>query len=199
MPSALFIKSLLLGVSVAAPIGPIGMMVLQRTLKLGLKKGLVSGLGVALADMICAAAVSAGIAAILLQAGLLAWSLKLAGGMYLVGIGLRTWTSAADAAGEEKDLKGEGALSILLLTLANPGTWIAYAGAYSVLQSDLVSGWGWHYVLGVGLGSGLWWCFLSLFAGWLRTRLDRGMKRMMYRISGVMIIFFGLWGILQLS
>lgn len=199
MPSALFVKSLLLGISVAAPIGPIGMMVLQRTLKLGLKKGLASGLGVALADMICAAAVSAGIAAVLLQAGPVAWTLKLAGGMYLVGIGLRTWTSAADAAGEEKDLKGEGPLSILLLTLANPGTWIAYAGAYAAIQSDLVGGWGWQYVLGVGLGSGLWWCFLSFFAGWLRTRLDRGMKRLMYRASGAMIIFFGLWGVLQLS
>jgi threonine/homoserine/homoserine lactone efflux protein len=199
MPSVLFLKSLLLGISVAAPIGPIGMMVLQRTMKLGLKKGLASGLGVALADMICAAAVSAGIAAILLQAGPLAWTLKLAGGVYLVGIGLRAWKAASDAAGEEADLKGEGALSILLLTLANPGTWIAYAGAYAAIQSDLGSGWGLDYVLGVGLGSGLWWCFLSFFAGWLRTKLDRGMKRVMYRISGAMIIFFGLWGVLQLS
>ncbi|MNC27995.1 leucine export protein LeuE [compost metagenome] len=198
MISTLFVKSVFLGVSVAAPIGPIGMMVLQRTLKLGLKKGLASGLGVSLADMICAAAVSAGIATILLQAGPLAWLLKLAGGAYLVGIGIRAWKAAADAAGDAADLKGEGTLSILLLTLTNPGTWIAYAGAYAAIQSDLSSGWGLDYVIGVGLGSGLWWCFLSFFAGWLRTRLDHGMKTVLYRVSGAMIIFFGIWGVLQL-
>lgn len=198
MPGALFVKSLLLGITVAAPIGPIGMMVLQRTLKLGLKKGLASGLGVALADMICAAAVSAGIAAVLVRAGPLGVLLKLAGGAYLVGIGLRAWKTSSDAAGEDADLKGEGALSILLLTLSNPGTWIAYAGAYAAIQSDLGGGWGPEYVLGVGLGSGLWWSFLSIFAGWLRTKLDMGMKRLIYRISGVLIIFFGFWGVAQL-
>lgn len=199
MLTPLFVKSLILGISVAAPIGPIGMLVLQRTLKLGLKKGLAAGMGVALADMICAGAVSAGIATVLLRAGPLSWLLKLAGAVYLVGIGVRAWrAAAAEEAGRAAELRGEGALSILLLTLTNPGTWIAYAGAYAAIQSDLSGGWGMDYVIGVGLGSGLWWCFLSFFAEWLRTRLDHGMKTMLYRVSGAMIIFFGIWGALQL-
>lgn len=195
---ALLVKSAVLGFTVAAPIGPIGMLVLQRTLKLGLGKGLASGMGVALADMICAGAVSAGMAAMLMKTGPLSWALKLAGGAYLVWIGVRIWRSAAAGIDSHQDDKGEGAWSILLLTLANPGTWMAYAGAYAAILPDLSGGWRLEFVAGVGAGSALWWCLLGLFADWLRMRLEQGMKTLLFKASGGLIILFGLWGVIQM-
>ena len=124
MEPGFFLRGLLIGFSIAAPVGPIGVLCIRRTLAQGRVAGFVSGLGAASADMVYGAIAAFGLTAV---TGLLVrqqeW-LRLLGGLFLCYLGLRTLLarpggSSADAEGRSR----AGAyLSTFALTLTNPMT-----------------------------------------------------------------------------
>jgi threonine/homoserine/homoserine lactone efflux protein len=125
MSAALFLKTFLLGLSIAAPVGPIGLLCIQRTLRSGMSAGFVSGLGAATADACYGAVAAYGLAAasqfLLEYRRLLAFG----GGAFLLYLGLDI-LRARKAASEESSSQAahEGVFRIwattCLLTLANP-------------------------------------------------------------------------------
>src|SRR5271157_2132675 len=128
MHAELLWQGAVLGFSIAAPVGPIGALAINRTLRDGRAAGLATGLGAASADSVYGAAAACGLAAL---AGPLAsatvW-LRWAGGLFLVCYGIRLVAARGRARAAAPARARDGAfLSAFLLTLANPMTILAFA------------------------------------------------------------------------
>ncbi len=197
------LRGLLLGFAIAAPVGPIGVLCIRRTLAQGRAIGFVSGLGAATADVLYGCIAAFGLTAI---SGLLVrqqgW-LRLAGGLFLCYLGTKTLLSRpADepAAAEGRGFVG-AYLSTLLLTLTNPMTIFAFMAVFAGLGvGRTVNGYAAAaaVVLGVFLGSAAWWLLLSAGVSLLRGKLDGRALLWVNRVSGVVIAGFGvaaLWGV----
>ncbi|MCC6187610.1 MAG: LysE family transporter [Anaerolineales bacterium] len=202
MNANLFLRGLIIGFSIAAPVGPIGVLCIRRTLAQGRLRGLVSGLGAATADAAYGCVAGFGLTAV---SGLLVsqkeW-LQLAGGLFLLYLGLRTFFERP--AERPANALGQGLagayFSTLALTLTNPLTILSFAAVFAGL--GLAAGTGSYgaalvLVLGVFLGSGAWWLLLSQGVSLFRTRLSLTTLRWVNRFSGAIIVLFGLaalWG-----
>jgi threonine/homoserine/homoserine lactone efflux protein len=197
------LRGLVIGFSIAAPVGPIGVLCIRRTLAKGRVSGLVSGLGAATADAIYGCIAGFGltfIASILIsQQG---W-FRLIGGAFLCYLGLKTFlTRPAEqaASAEGNGLVGAYA-STFFLTLTNPMTVLSFAaifaglGVVSASRNYASAG---MLVLGVFIGSALWWLILSGGVSVFRARFNPHGLQWVNRISGVIITGFGLLALLGL-
>lgn len=204
MNLSLLARGLIIGFSIAAPVGPIGVLCIRRTLAEGWASGLVSGLGAASADAIYGCIAGFGLTFI---SGFLVsqqvW-LRLVGGIFLCYLGIRTLLSkpgANDAAATPRTGLGGAYLSIFALTLTNPITILSFAAVFAGLGVAETGG---DYlsasllVLGVFAGSALWWLFLSVTVAVFRTRFTPGAMRWVNRLSGAIILGFGLYALLGL-
>jgi len=205
----MFLKGLLIGFAIAVPVGPIGFLCLRRTLVYGRLTGLVSGLGAASADALYGAIAALGLTAI--QQFLIRWEswLQLVGGLFLVGLGLKTALSRptkADEAGNmppppQRSLHA-AYLSTLALTLTSPATILAFVAIFAGLGIGHQAGVAAPALLmvaGVFTGSALWWLLLSLGAGHLRHRLQAESLHLLHVLSGVGIIALGGWQLVLLA
>jgi threonine/homoserine/homoserine lactone efflux protein len=204
MDAGLLLRGLIIGFSIAAPVGPIGVLVIRRTLAEGHVVGLVTGLGVATADALYGCVTAFGLTFIsgLLISGQF-W-IRLTGGLFLCCLGLRTLTAAPAeraAAAAGPNLLG-AYISTFLLTLTNPLTILSFAAIVAGLGIGDAGG---DYgaaallVLGVFAGSALWWLILSGGASVLRLRLTPASLRWVNRVSGVIILGFGLLALINLK
>jgi threonine/homoserine/homoserine lactone efflux protein len=204
------LRGLILGFSIAAPVGPIGVLCIRRTLANGRLAGLVSGLGAASADAVYGGVAALGLTVI--SAFLVdqqTW-LRLVGGGFLIYLGIKTLL-AAPVSEDQGDL-GEGATgagsllgdyaSTFFLTLTNPMTIISFAAIFAGLglggsgnspEAALA------LILGVFLGSAAWWLLLSTLTQALGARfLGQNGLKWVNRASGVVIVGFGLAALLSL-
>jgi threonine/homoserine/homoserine lactone efflux protein len=192
-----FGRGLLIGFAIAAPVGAIGVLCIRRTLAYGRLTGFVSGLGAATADALYGAVAALGLTS--LSAALIAHqdSVRLVGGLFLCYLGVRTALAApatAGAAGERRGLLAAYG-STLALTLTNPSTILSFAAVFAGLGlADAAGdrGAAGLLVLGVFLGSAFWWLLLSGGVGLFRQALTPERLRWVNRISGVLLIGFGL-------
>jgi len=183
-----------LGFTIAAAVGPISLLTIRRTLAHGRVYGLASGLGVALADGTYAAVAAFGMTAItsVLVGGRVI--LGLIGGTFIAFLGARTLVSRPPETPTERDRPGlVGALiSIYGLTITNPMTILSFAGLFAALG---LSGRGaieaTTLTLGVLIGSSLWWVVLTTVVGWLRGRITTRGLTWVNRISGLILLGFG--------
>lgn len=199
-----WLKGVLIGFAIAAPVGPIGLLCIQRTLAHGRWSGILSGLGAASADALYGCIAGFGLAS--LAGLLLAWQveLRLVGGLFLLYLGWRTWrtppaTEQAQARPGHIGLLGDY-LSTLALTVTNPVTILAFLGIFAGLGlategGDFAAA-GW-LVLGVFSGSLAWWLLLAGGVGLLRGRLTPPVLVWINRLSGLAIGGFGLWALAQ--
>jgi threonine/homoserine/homoserine lactone efflux protein len=192
----LFLEGVVIGFAVAAPVGPIGVLCIRRTLADGRASGFVSGLGAATADAAYGAIAALGLTFVTgLLVGAETW-LRLLGGVFLVFLGVRTSLSRPaerPAAVGKGDLLGAYA-STFMLTLTNPTTILSFAAIFAGLGAGSVGGDALLAVLlvpGVFLGSTLWWFALSGATSLLRGRLSAGGLRWVNRVSGAVIAAFG--------
>jgi threonine/homoserine/homoserine lactone efflux protein len=189
-------RGFLFGFSLAASVGPIWLLVARRTLTHGRLVGLASGLGVATADALYGAFAALGfslVTALLLSFRL--W-LRLGGGVFLCYLGVATLRARPVEGTERPTGRGLWAayLSMLALTLANPMTILAFLAIFAGLGLADAGGdaaAALTLVLGVLLGSGLWWVILSTLLGRVRTRLTPGVLRALNLASGLLIGGFG--------
>jgi threonine/homoserine/homoserine lactone efflux protein len=192
----LFLRGGLIGLSIAAPVGPIGVLCIRRTLAEGWSFGLVSGLGAATADAFYGCVAAFGLTFI--SAALVSHQLwlRLVGGVFLCYLGIRTLLAhpaEQELSAQESSLvRAYG--STLFLTLTNPVTILAFAAIFAGLGLAEASG-GYSsaglLVLGVFLGSAAWWLMLSSVVGLFRTRFSAAGLRWVNRISGIIILGFG--------
>ncbi len=199
MDGTSFLKGLLVGFSIAAPVGPIGVLCIRRSLGDGPRAGFLSGLGAATADAAYASVAGFGLTAV--SGFLVRWQswLGLGGGVFLCWLGVRSFLS--------RPVEGpapEGAIrlfpayaSTLLLTLSNPATLLSFIAVFVGLglgpsaDSRAAA----SLVLGVFLGSAAWWLALSLGVGLLRRRVGPGLMRAVNGASGCILVAFGVYAI----
>jgi threonine/homoserine/homoserine lactone efflux protein len=195
MDISFFLKGLIIGFSIAAPVGPIGVLCIQRTLVQGRVFGLVSGLGAATADGIYGLIAGFGLTVISnFLIGQQFW-LRLVGGLFLCYLGVKTLTSKAyetSAKAQGKNLLSAYS-SVFLLTLTNPMTILSFAAIFVGLgvadhQNNSVTAF--ILVLGVFLGSALWWLILSSCVSFFKHRISKKSLTTINRFSGVIILMF---------
>jgi threonine/homoserine/homoserine lactone efflux protein len=192
---SLFLEGVAIGFAVAAPVGPIGVLCIRRTLAEGRASGFVSGLGAATADAAYGSVAALGLTFVTgLLVGAAAW-LRLFGGVFLVFLGVRTFLSRPDvrpAAAGRGGLLGAYA-STFGLTLANPSTILSFAAIFMGLAAGSMGDalYAMSLVLGVFCGSTLWWFVLSGATSLFRAKLSAGGLRWVNRISGVVLAGFG--------
>jgi threonine/homoserine/homoserine lactone efflux protein len=197
------LKGILLGFSIAAPVGPIGVLCIRRSLSQGRAAGLACGLGAATADAIYGALAGFGLTALtgrLLEGQL---ALRLGGGAFLLILGVRTFL--APPAEQAAAAGGAGLaslyLSTLLLTLSNPLTILSFTAVFAGVGIGLTPGAGLAALLlvaGVFLGSAAWWLLLSSGVSRLGRRFAAGWMSWVNRLSGAILFAFGAAALLSL-
>ncbi len=190
----IYLKGVIIGVLVAAPIGPVNILCVRRTLVHGHIIGLVTGLGAALGDTILGAIAAFGfgwIIGTLTQHQL--W-VSLGGAAILVIVGIKTMLRPPpelQVAPDPRSLVGD-CTSALALVLSNPITVLSFLpvfAAFGISFDGTVNADDWLLVLGILTGSMGWWVLLVVLVGMARDRLTRRMLAWVNRVTGGMILF----------
>ncbi len=201
MDLSLFVRGIAIGFSIAAPVGPIGLLCIRRTVAGGRVLGFVTGLGAAAADAIYGATAAFGLTAVSrLFVSHQGW-LRLVGGAFLCYLGARTFV--AKPAEQPVSVGAAGLLgafgSTLLLTLTNPLTILSFAAIFAGLGAaapgaDATAAG--VLVAGVFIGSAAWWLVLSGVVGAFHGQLPPAALQWINRLSGAIIAGFGLIALL---
>jgi threonine/homoserine/homoserine lactone efflux protein len=196
--TSVYLQGTLIGLAIAAPVGPIGLLCIRRTLRDGRLIGIATGMGAATADGMYGLITAMGLSV----SGLLVshgdW-MRLGGGLLILYLGVTTFLrglqpqghDAASAPPAHAPLKAYG--TTFLLTVSNPATIIAFIGMISGLSKGAENGPGAAYwlVLGVFCGSALWWFILVGITSLLRGLVsDRFMQAVDFG-SGALLSFWG--------
>jgi len=203
MNTGFYLRGLLLGFTIAATVGPMCILCIQRTFNKGYLYGLVSGMGIATADAIYGSVAAFGLTVI--TSFLVSeqnW-VRLIGGLFLIYLGIRTiLTRPAEKAAEARANNYAGAYaSTLLLTLTNPLTILSFAIIFAGLGIGATGG---NYLAaalvvgGVFSGSAAWWCILTGGISLLRKRFTTTWLRWLNRVSGAAITIFGIIALVSL-
>jgi threonine/homoserine/homoserine lactone efflux protein len=192
-----FLTGIVVGVVIAVPVGPVGVMCVRRTIFEGKLAGFVSGLGAATADAVFGIIAGFGLTAI--SDWLIDYQqwLRFAGGCYLLYIGGRAFMTEPPAELEsERDaesLLGDF-VSTFVLALTNPITILAFLGIFAAIGlggTQATFGRASILVLGVWVGSLLWWLGLSFGIGRVRDSIEPRHFRWISRGSGAILFFSG--------
>lgn len=194
------LRSLMIGFTIAATVGPITLLVVRRTIEHGRVYGLASGMGVAMADASYAGIAAFGLTAVtsLLLTGHLL--LGVVGGIVIVLLGIRIMRSRAATVARDVERPGLfGAFATIYgLTMTNPLTILIFAAIFaglgfangaSYVDAAVITG-------SVWLGSALWWIVLTGVVAWARERVSARALVWVNRVSGAALIVFGVLAVL---
>jgi threonine/homoserine/homoserine lactone efflux protein len=197
--AALFVQSLLIGLSSAAPVGPIGVLTIQRTLQQGSAAGLATGLGAAAADAVYGAIGAYGVTVLINALTAARLPLAVGGGVFLLWLAWSIWrTPAAQPAARADGGNGPTGLTrcfagTFVLTLSNPATILSFIAVFGALAGRAAVASPSVMIAGVLLGSALWWLLLSTVVGRLRERFDARWRRRVNAVSALVLTAFALW------
>ncbi len=200
-----YIRGLLIGLSIAATVGPMSILCIQRTLAKGQLYGFISGLGIATADAVYGSIAAFGLTLItnfLLHEQI--W-IRLIGGVFLMYLGIKTTLSHPAERAAKVDMKSNSSIgayvSTFFLTLTNPLTILSFAAIFAgigvggasknVLSATAV-------VIGVFSGSTLWWIILTSAISLFRKNLNTQWFLWINRLSGAVITGFGIVALVSL-
>ena len=200
----LLIEGVLIGLMVAVPVGPLGLLCINRALAMGPLCGLVSGLGVASADALFAGLVALGISLIsdfLIEHEFI---LRLVGGVLLCCLGAKIYTTRPKQELPQSNVNSLlGAyLTTVLLTFSNPVTILQFIGIYAGWGVESLRG---HYfsaailTVGVFTGSACWWLALFVALTTFRHKFTMQVVGRIHRVSGAVIAGAGFIILLSLS
>ena len=194
---AFLLKGVLVGIIIAVPAGPVGVLCIRRTIFHGRLSGFASGLGASTADAVFGIIDGFGLTVVSdLLLGYQDW-LRLGGAGFLLYIGLSALT--ADPLGGAQSEQGpEGLLadyaSTFVLTITNPITILAFLAIFAGIGfsgPQATVGRAAILVLGVWLGSLSWWAALAFGSGMMRLSFDRDHLVWINRASGGILVFSG--------
>ena len=193
----LFLTAAGVGLAVAAPVGPMGMLCIRRTLAEGPRAGLAIGFGIASGDAIYGLVAALGVVSV--SHFMLAYDrpLHLLAGLFLLYLGIRTFMQkpATDSAPTSNAATGtvRTYASALLLTLTNPQTIIMFAALFATLapRGAFSTSIALTTVFGVFCGSIAWWCFLVTVVSGARHALGAKVRHLIDRVAGLALAAFG--------
>jgi threonine/homoserine/homoserine lactone efflux protein len=192
----LFAQSLLIGLSIAAPVGQIGVLAIQRTLVNGRAAGVATGIGAALADAVYGAIGAFGVTTLIAWLiGIKVW-LSVFGSLFLFWLAWRI--ASQPVAVRRRDTTPPDALlryvaGTFVLTLSNPTTILSFVAVFGALAGRVAAPSSpWAMVAGVLAGSMLWWLLLAAIVGRLRERFDARWQRAVDLCSAALLAGFGL-------
>jgi putative LysE/RhtB family amino acid efflux pump len=192
-----FFKAIGLGFSIAAPVGPIGLLCIRYAITRGFIFGIAVGLGAALADGLYAALMSSGIGLLVFAYKPALIGIKLCGASLLIYLGIKEWKSTQPQ--KEKFLPSKKSflmlvLMVFLLTFGSPMTLFSFLGLISGSLSNIVDIQSLLIIiLGVFLGSMSWWIFLSFVCAWSKHRISDRMMGFIRKGSALFLIGFGVF------
>lgn len=196
MDPTLLPRAILVGLAIAAPIGPIGALCISRTLAGGFWAGVAGGLGTALADGSYALLAGAGFAAFSAVLEAVDMPLRIGGGLFMLWL---AWTTLRATPGARALPLGRASLAgtvatTYALTIANPATILSFAAIFAGLGlADDANPAGVSVVVaGVFAGSMLWWILLSGTVALVRRRLPAGFAVLVSRLSAALLAGFGI-------
>jgi threonine/homoserine/homoserine lactone efflux protein len=194
---ALFLKGIVVGIVIAVPVGPVGVICVRRTIFEGKLAGFVSGLGAATAD--ASFGVIAGFGLTVVSDWLIDYQnwLRAAGGCYLLYIGGRAFAAEPPSElGSEHDPESllRDFVSTFVLAVTNPITVLAFLGIFTAIGfggTQATYGSASILVLGVWSGSLLWWLILSFGVGRVRHSIEPRHLGWISRGSGAILFSSG--------
>lgn len=192
----IFLKALAIGFVIALPVGPIGILCINRAMSHGFSVGLLTGLGAATADGVYGLIAALGISVITNFLIKEVFWIQLIGGVFLCYLGLSIIIQSRKPI-PPAQTKSKGIfITTFFLTLTNPATILAFIAIFAGLGfgSDYESvAAGITLVTGIFLGSLLWWLILSGFASFLGRRFGATFRKTVGVASGSLIVLFGLF------
>ncbi len=191
----LLIRGVLAGLIISAPVGPVNVLCISRTLTKGRVAGLVAGLGAAVADTIYGSIAAFSISVVI---GFLyreeSW-IRLVGGLVLLAIGFIYYRKQPRPPEEEEETPTHSDyVSTFLLTLTNPTTVLSFLAVLAALHlgGHKPPGLNLTLVLGIFAGAMLWWAVVAVGANHFQNRIDERAMRTMNRVAGFAIGGFGI-------
>ncbi|HUD49983.1 LysE family translocator [Parvibaculum sp.] len=189
-----------IGVAVAAPIGPVNLIVIRRTLRFGNITGFISGLGAAVGDGVFASIAAFGLTAAMDVVLQFSEVLQFLGGIFLLVLGARTFL-AHPHIHEAPPENTSGVLvkvfaGTFALTITNPATMLGFIAIFGGVAGLTHEGQSYGHaatlVGSVMLGSAFWWAGLSSFVSLFRGRMNDRLLEIVNRVSGGLIVAFGI-------
>ncbi|HMM01600.1 MULTISPECIES: LysE family transporter [unclassified Dysgonomonas] len=202
----IIIKGLFIGFLSSAPMGPVGMLCIQRTLNEGRKNGLITGLGAVVGDMLIAllaiiAALGLGFSTEFIQQH--EGPLKVVGSIILIVFGYIVFNKNPSKSLTKLKEKSVSTwtvfISSLILTVSNIATlflYIALFARFNVIDADKPFGYDLITILFIGIGAFLWWLLVTYFVNKLRSRFNPRGLQIFNRIIGLLLIGLGVAGII---
>lgn len=196
MTVSVFASGLVLGLSIAAPVGPMALLCINRTLQRGMRAGLCVGAGIATGDAAYGAVAAFGFTAVTNLLVSLAAPLRLVGGAFLIWLGVQAWRMAgtpkpARATKNSRSLIRDY-LAAIGLTLTNPTTILSFIAAFTALDLAQRGGGAAWLVAGVFLGSAAWWAGLCTVVSSAGHALTPTAMAWIDRGSAVILMLFGI-------
>jgi threonine/homoserine/homoserine lactone efflux protein len=195
----LLLRGAIAGLAISAPVGPVNVLCISRTIKQGPTGGIVSGVGAAAADTIYGSVAGFSISFIIRWLVREIFWIRLAGGLLLIAIGLTYYYKRPKSLSDTAPPGSAGAdmATTFLLALTNPTTTLSFLAVLAVLGLGTRRPWTMtiFLVLGIFAGAMFWWTLLALISGRFRDRFDDRAVVRMNRIAAVAISGFGLFTI----
>jgi len=195
----LLLKGCVVGLCASAPLGPIGVICVQRTINKGHRSGLASGYGAAIADTLFATVAVLGLSYIIDFIRAHETPIKIIGGVIIAVLGLtillRNPLRELRRARREKSSLVQDMLWVLLLTLTNPLAILLFLALFAALHVVVPSG---HHILflpplaGVHLGACAWWLLLTFMVAHFKSRFRLKQIWWFNKIAGATILVLGL-------
>lgn len=202
-------RGVLLGVMVAAPVGPVGLLCIRRTIQKGLLVGFATGFGAAFADAFFSAVAALGVASITDVIEKYRDELHVVGGLFLLFIAWHTWRDKPRQANTEEvekkylkkaHIKVGGALKAMatsfFITLTNPATLfgvMAVVATLGGLKNRVEAG---VLITGIFLGSSLWWILLSGGVSLVRGHFTEKRVTTMNRVTAAILSLIAIWAVI---
>jgi threonine/homoserine/homoserine lactone efflux protein len=194
----ILLKGILLGLAVSMPLGPIGIILINRTIKRGMLSGFFSGLGLATADTLLAVLAALGFNVILSFINQERFIISVIAGLIIIGIGFKIFLSnpVKDIRNREKANKSlwRDYYSVFVLSISNPYTIFIFVAFFSGVhingnvKPELVP---FFLIPGVLIGTISWWFFLSYFVSRFKKNIRLRVIVRVNKVAGIVVIVIG--------
>ncbi len=200
LPLINIVWGVLIGVVMAAPLGPVNLICIRRTLAYSKRNGFTVGLGAAVADTIFGAVAAFGLSSVMGMVHQVNNWFEIIGGIILIIVSINLWTKHPHLADTEDTVRDrvKGAIGAFMLTMMNPMTVVGFVALFVALglqdmgQDPMNAA---AITLGIFLGSSLWWFTITRCAGYMRGRLSDDHLLNINRISAAIVALCGIWAL----